>query len=142
MSRENSGLSKGLMIGFLAGGAIGAILALLYAPKSGKELRNDIRNKTDEYLDDAEKYIADARDKAKDLINEGKKRSEKIITDARSRSEELLKDAEKIFTDAKVKASGAVATGKEVLENEAARLKTAVKAGIDTYKETKNNSNT
>jgi gas vesicle protein len=142
MSRDNSSLSKGLLIGFLAGGAVGAILALLYAPKSGKDLRNDIKNKTDEYLDEAERYIADARDKAKDLINEGKKRSEKIITDARSKSEELLKDAEKIFTDAKVKATGAVAGGKEILENEAARLKTAVKAGVDTYRETKNNSNT
>ena len=142
MSRENSNLGKGLFIGFLAGGALGAILALLYAPKSGKDLRNDIRIKTDEYLDDAERYIADARDKAKDLINEGKKRSEKIITDAKHKSEELLKDAEKIFTDAKVKASSAVAGGKEILEGEAARLKTAVKAGVDTYRDTKNNSNT
>lgn len=71
MSENNMG--KGLLIGFLAGGAVGAVLALLYAPKSGKELRNDIKVKADGYLDEAEKYIAEAKDKAKDLINEGKK---------------------------------------------------------------------
>jgi len=49
MSKEKN-LSKGLLIGFLAGGAIGAIIALLYAPKSGKELRKDIKDKADEYM--------------------------------------------------------------------------------------------
>ncbi len=44
---ENNGMVKGLVIGLLAGGAIGAIVALLYAPKSGKELRADIREKAD-----------------------------------------------------------------------------------------------
>lgn len=137
MSRESS-TTKGLLIGFLAGGVVGAVLALLYAPKSGKELRSDIKAKTDDYLDEAEKYIAEAKDKAKELINEGKKRSEKLITDAKSKSQDLLKDAEKIFDDAKTKAAGTYSHGKEVLESETSKLKSAVKAGVDAYKETKN----
>ncbi len=137
MSSENNS-GKGLLVGLLAGGAIGALLGLLFAPKSGRELREEIKNKSDEYMDDAEKYIADARVKAKDLINEGKKRSEKLITDAKTKSDELLKDAEKIFNDAKAKASGAVQTGKKSFENESDKLKTAFKAGVDAYKESKN----
>ncbi|MDO8550212.1 MAG: YtxH domain-containing protein, partial [Ignavibacteria bacterium] len=78
MASENN-QGKGLLIGLLIGGAIGALAGLLFAPKSGRELRQDIKNKSDEYLDDAERYITDARTKAKDLINEGKKRSEKLI---------------------------------------------------------------
>ena len=135
MDGENSG--KGLLIGLLAGGAIGALLGILFAPKSGRELREEIKNKSDEYIDDAEKYIADARTKAKDLINEGKKRSEKLISDAKIKSDELLKDAEKIFNDAKLKASGAVQTGKKTFDNETDKLKTAFKAGVDAYKESK-----
>ncbi len=54
MAQENN-FGKGLMLGFLAGGAIGAAFALLYAPKSGKELREEIKSKSDVYLDDAEK---------------------------------------------------------------------------------------
>ncbi len=135
MSENNMG--KGLLIGFLAGGAVGAVLALLYAPKSGKELRSDIKNKADGYLDDAEKYIAEAKDKAKDLINEGKKRSEKLISDARTKSEELLKDAEKIFGEAKTKAGSVISSGKESIESEGGRLKDAVRAGVDAYKGSK-----
>ncbi len=136
MSDNNVG--KGLLIGFLAGGVVGAILGLLYAPKSGKELRQDIKNKADGYVDDAEKFVADARDKAKDLINEGKKKSDKLISDAKVKSEELLRDAEKVFNDAKSKASTIISSGKETLETESGRLKDAVKAGVDAYKSTKN----
>ena len=136
MSENNVG--KGLLIGFLAGGAIGAILALLYAPKSGKDLRSDIKEKADEYMGEAEKYIADAKDKAKDMINEGKKKSEKLISDAKIKSDELLKDAEKIFGEAKSKTATVINTGKETVENESGRLKDAVKAGVDAYKSSKN----
>jgi gas vesicle protein len=137
MAGENNS-GKGLFIGLLAGGAIGALLGLLFAPKAGRELREDIKHKSDEYMDDAEKYIADAKTKAKDLINEGKKRSEKLISDAKTKSDELLKDAEKVFVDAKAKATGAVSTGRKTFDNETDKLKTAFKAGVDAYKESKN----
>jgi len=136
MASENN-QGKGLLIGLLIGGAIGALAGLLFAPKSGRELRQDIKNKSDEYLDDAERYITDARTKAKDLINEGKKRSEKLISDARTKSDELLKDAERVFNDAKAKASNAVQTGKRTITDETDKLKTAFKAGVDAYKESK-----
>jgi len=135
---SESNVSKGLLVGFLAGGVVGAALALLYAPKSGKELRNDIRVKADGYMDEADKYIEEAKDKAKDLINEGKKKSEKLISDAKTKSDELLKDAEKVFNDAKSKTNWAVNQGKQALETEGGRLKDAVKAGVDAYKSTKN----
>ncbi len=139
MSSENKSGSS-IFLGFLAGGAIGAILALLYAPKTGRELRKDIKSRTDEYLDEADKYISEARNRAKVLINEGKKKSEKIINDAREKSEAILKDAEKVFNDAKAKATSNIDEGKSILENESNNLKTAFKAGVDAYKETKKSS--
>jgi len=137
MSHENN-LSKGLLIGFLAGGTIGAITALLLAPKSGRELRADIKQKSEEYFDEAEKYLAEAKDKARDLINEGKKKSERIIHDAKLKSDDILKDAEKIFKDAKTKTNEVVHFGKEKIETETERIKSSVKAGVDAYKEAKN----
>jgi gas vesicle protein len=139
---SNNNKGKGIFLGFLAGGAIGAIFALLYAPKSGRELRKDIKDRTDEYIEDAEKYIAEAKIKAKVMINDGKQKSEKIIEDAKTKSEAILKDAEKVFKEAKHKTEDAVNTGKNTLENEGDRIKNAVKAGVDAYKETKNNANT
>jgi gas vesicle protein len=102
MSQEN-GHVKGLFVGLLAGGAIGALVALLNAPKSGKELHKDIKSKTDEYYDETEKFIAEAKEKARDTINEGEKRSKQLIVNAKSKSEELLKKAERIFAEAKNK---------------------------------------
>jgi len=136
MPRNNDSV-KGFLIGFLVGGTVGAIVALLTTPKSGKEIKADIKQKSEDYSDEAEKYLAEAKDKATDLINEGKKKSERIIHDARSKSEDIFKDAEKIFKDAKVKTSDALHSGKEKIELEADRLKSSVKAGIDAYKEAK-----
>jgi len=136
MSHENN-FSKGLLIGLLTGGAIGAVLALLYAPKSGRELRNDIRLKADDYLDDAERYITEAKDKAIDLINDGKRKSDKLIKDAKDKSDVLLKDAEKMFKDAKTKTGDFLETGKENIDHKRDQIKSAIKAGVDAYKETK-----
>jgi gas vesicle protein len=46
--------------GLLAGAAIGGIIALLYAPKSGKETREELKHK----LEDLEKEFETLKDKA------------------------------------------------------------------------------
>ena len=137
MSQENN-FGGGFFVGLLAGGAIGAAIALLYAPKTGKELRQDIKSRTDDYLDEADKYIAEAKDKAINLINDGKKKSEKLIKEAKEKSEELLKDAEKVLDEAKAKTDEIVKTGKVKVEQKSGQIKSAIKAGVDAYKETKN----
>ena len=136
MSGDNN-FGKGLLIGFLTGGAVGAIIALLYAPKSGRELREDIRNRTDDYLDDAERYMSEAKGKAMDLINDGKKKSDKLIRDAREKSDELLKDAERMFKDAKSRAGDYIQSGKESVDQKREQIKGAIKAGVEAYKESK-----
>ncbi len=139
MSHDNNS-GKSFLVGLLAGGAIGALVALLFAPKSGRELRADLKLKGEEYLDEAEKYISEAREKARELINEGKKRSEKIISEAKSKSQELIKDAEKIINEAKEKTSEVITHTKEKIETESGRISSAFKAGVDAYKESKSQS--
>ena len=92
---QNNGYVKGLLIGSLAGGLIGAFTALLYASKSGKDLRQDIINKTDEYYNDTEKFIADAKAKANDKLNDGKK----IIMDARNKIDSLVSTGKEAIDD-------------------------------------------
>ena len=36
MSKENGGMAGGVFVGFVAGTIVGAVLALLYAPKTGR----------------------------------------------------------------------------------------------------------
>ena len=56
MHRNNSEQSSAgkFLLGLLAGGVVGSAIALLYAPKSGKELRRDIRDKKDYLFDEAD----------------------------------------------------------------------------------------
>ena len=103
MAQENDGMAKGLIIGFIAGSMVGAALALLYAPKAGKELRADIREKAGDVVEDAQEYVSRAKSKAVDIINEGKTKAATLVDDARRRADSLLGDAERIITDARSK---------------------------------------
>ena len=73
--------------GFLAGAAIGAAiaggLALLFAPKAGSELREDIATKADELSRELDKKIAQV-----------KKQTEKLDGDAKSAKLEVITKAE------------------------------------------------
>ena len=51
------------LTGLIAGAALGGILALLYAPKSGKETREQIKNKFAELEGELENLKVQARDK-------------------------------------------------------------------------------
>ncbi len=61
-----------LLQGFLIGGALGAAAAILFAPKSGKELRSDIKEKGCDVLDEAKRLCCDAQTKAKALVEGAK----------------------------------------------------------------------
>lgn len=76
MSNDNGG-SK--LVFFLAGMGIGAILALLFAPKSGEETREFIAQKAEEGKDyvtargrELRKQAEGAVDKAKDVVSKQK----------------------------------------------------------------------
>lgn len=62
---------KSVITGLLIGGAIGAVTALLMAPRSGQETRAEIRNKAMEY-----------RDRTMDVVNE-------TVSQAKSKANEL-----------------------------------------------------
>ena len=55
--------------GLIIGGLIGAALGILYAPKSGKEMRQEIRNSTEELLQKAKEQYAEASGKIEHLID-------------------------------------------------------------------------
>lgn len=133
---SNGNKTKGLLIGLLTGGAIGAIVVLLTTPKSGKEIRNDIKLKSEEYLEDAERYYNDTKEKANDLIAEGKRKYLKIVNDIKSKPEDFLKDAERVYSDALSKTKDVISSGKDKLQHETERVKSSVKAGVDAYNET------
>ncbi len=69
MAQDNS--SK--VVWFVAGVAIGATIALLYAPQSGEETRRKIRRKTEEGREALAAGGRDLLDKGRDLYDKGRK---------------------------------------------------------------------
>lgn len=51
MAQESSNNGRTIVIAAIAGGLVGAVVGLLVAPKSGKELRQDISSKAKETWD-------------------------------------------------------------------------------------------
>jgi len=76
---------NGFFMSFLLGGAIGSVIALLYAPKQGRLLRNDISRKTNDLIEEGKKITFDSWNSAKgkaestiesanDFLNTGKEK--------------------------------------------------------------------
>ncbi len=85
-----------VLISFLAGAAIGSGLALLFAPKTGKEVREQIKDLTDDAAVKIRDYARDAQERIKTTCDEGK---------------ELIKEKKSIL-------SSAIEAGKEAMEKE------------------------
>ncbi|OGU05129.1 MAG: hypothetical protein A2X82_20000, partial [Geobacteraceae bacterium GWC2_55_20] len=70
---DEQGVSAGtVLVSFVAGAAIGAGLALLYAPKSGREMRENIADLTEDAVDKIKEYAKEAQEKIKTAIEDGK----------------------------------------------------------------------
>jgi gas vesicle protein len=88
--------------GFVIGGVLGALAGIFFAPKSGKELRSDIKEKGSEVLKDAKEIYADASTKAKEIIEEAehqaedlKKEADRYLSEVRQKAKEILARVEK-----------------------------------------------
>lgn len=86
---------------FLMGGALGALAGVFFAPKSGKRMRADFRNKGSEAMDDTKEMYADVSAKAKDIIEEAehhaealKKEAERYLSEARQKVKEIFASSE------------------------------------------------
>ncbi len=134
MGKSENNYWKGFFAGTLLGGIAGAVTALLLAPKSGKELRRDIADKSYELYDKASDYMSVYRENVDsvvtDTVNEGKERANSIINSAREQADSLLRNAEEVFSSAKSKAGNVKISIEDKVEN----LKDAAKAGADAFK--------
>ena len=84
MNQQDSGCSTGtIILSFFAGGLIGAGVAMLTAPKKGKETRKMIKELAEETKEKMEDFIDQVKEIATAYLEEGKDFIEKekdIIT--------------------------------------------------------------
>lgn len=82
----------------IAGGLIGAVVALLYAPRSGEETRQLLVEDSREIKDKAIRSIQDVQDSALITIEESRARLEALTQETRKRFSER-KDSDQIPLD-------------------------------------------
>lgn len=75
---ESCGASS-IFLSFLLGGLVGAGVALLLAPKSGRETRlrirelaDDVKEKADDYVEQTKSRVTSAVEKGKDFVQDQK----------------------------------------------------------------------
>ena len=103
MSHNNStsGSIQSFLLGALVGGTIGAALAMLYAPKKGSDLREDIASTVGDLRNEVLSALKKAKVSTIDLINEGKERGDQLVQDAFGKAGHLIDEADRIISDAK-----------------------------------------
>jgi len=94
MSDRDSDIGA-FLAGFVVGGLVGAVAALLVAPQSGEETRTLIRDKSIELKTQVESTAADARTKA-----------ERLAQDAKSRAEDLQHRGQVLLEEQKARLGG------------------------------------
>lgn len=73
MAGENSGFSgSAVVLSFILGGAVGAALAILYAPWEGVQARGKIKDLADEFKEKSGHLPEDWKEKAATFIEKGK----------------------------------------------------------------------
>jgi gas vesicle protein len=90
-----------LMIGLGAG----ALVALLLAPKSGKQLRRDLRRKYDDARDTLQDWSDDASDKVQDAVERSTEWAEELREAARQKAAPITRC--RVGTDDLVRAAAA-----------------------------------
>lgn len=97
MSENNGASNLGF---FLAGLGIGAILALLFAPKSGKETRDYIAQKAEEGKDFVKTKTEELRRQAEDAVEKGKD----LVTKQKDLLSAALEAGKQAYREEKAKA--------------------------------------
>jgi gas vesicle protein len=102
----------------LVGGGIGAILALLFAPKSGEELRGDIADVTRKGIEKSKEAAVQFQEKAGDYYEVSRERANELYQTAAEKAAELQERAKAAATRTANPFSAAIEAGKDAYVEE------------------------
>ncbi|MGA2674337.1 MAG: YtxH domain-containing protein [Terracidiphilus sp.] len=105
---------------FIAGLGVGALVGILYAPKSGRETREDLANGAREGTDylrnrtkEAAEQVGVLVDKSKEHVSEYVDRGREVVDRGRAQWEEFVERGKNIVTDQTSRVAAAVDAGRQ-----------------------------
>ena len=102
----------------LIGGGIGAILALLFAPKSGQELRGDIADATRKGIDRSREAAQQLGDRAGEYYEATRNRAGELYSQAAERVSEVAQTAREAAARQTGTVAAAIDAGKKAYQEE------------------------
>jgi gas vesicle protein len=137
---------------FLVGAGIGAVLALLFAPKSGEELRNDIADATRKGIDRSKDAAQQLGKQAADVYDATRTRAGEVYDATRTKAGEVYDSAREtageyyeatreraseLYDTATARAGEVVEKTRDAATRQATSIQAAVEAGKQAYVEEK-----
>src|SRR5687768_3322259 len=114
----------------LIGGGIGAVIALLFAPKSGQELRGDIADVTRKGIDKSREAAQQLGDRAGEYYEQGRERATELYSQASERASGL-------YSQAAEKVGEVAQTARDTASRQTSTVAAAIDAGKKAYQEEK-----
>ena len=105
----------------LVGGGIGAILALLFAPKSGEELRGDIADVTRKGIEKGKEAAVQLQEKAGDYYEVSREKAAELYQTAQEKATDLGEKAKAAAARTANPFSAAIEAGKDAYTDEKRR---------------------
>jgi gas vesicle protein len=113
----------------LIGGGIGAVIALLFAPKSGHELRGDIADATRKGIDKSREAAQQLGDRASEYYETTRERATYLYSQAAERVGEVAQTARETATRKTSTVAAAIDAGKKAYQEE--KRKTELSGHLD-----------
>ena len=114
----------------LIGGGIGAVLALLFAPKSGEELRGDIADATRKGIDKSREAAQQIGDRAGEYYEQTRERAGELYSQASEKASGL-------YSQAAEKVGEVAQTARETATRQTSTVAAAIDAGKKAYQDEK-----
>jgi gas vesicle protein len=132
---------------FLAGLGVGAIVGILYAPKSGRETREDLitgaregteylKNRTEQAAKEVTAFVDKSKEQVSALVDMGKEQVSAIVDKSKEQVTEYVERGREAVDRGRVQWEEFVERGKNLVADQATRVSASVDAGRQAYKTT------
>ncbi len=98
---------------FVAGLGVGALVGILYAPKAGREMREDLLNRTREGTEYLRARARQAAEQVSDLVDKGKEQAGDYVERGRAQWEEFVERGKNLVSEQTSRVSAAVEAGRQ-----------------------------
>lgn len=118
---------------FLAGLGLGALVGVLYAPKSGRETRDDLVASALDAKDRANKLYEQGVNQAGQYVEQGKQAAGEYVEQGKQVAGEYVDRGKEYYDKGRTQWTQYVDKGKDLIQTQAEAAKAAVEAGKDAY---------